>query len=873
MSMTVDRLMQEGCQKEKSEKLCRARGGESCAFDGAMIVLQPIADAAHVVHGPIACCGNSWEGRGSLSSKGDLHRQGFTTDLNEMDIVYGSEDKLYRAILKAVMETGAKAIFVHATCVSGLIGEDMEAVCRKAEMEAGVSVIPVNAPGFIGPKNLGNRIAGEVLLERVIGTGSAPAGQDRSSFFYVNLIGEYNIAGDLRLVEPVLNRAGIKIQAGITGNSTMEEIRNAHHAQLNMVVCSRALINVAREMERRYGIPYVEVSFFGETEMTKALRAVGEQMVRSGADSSFPERIEEVIASERQRLQNRLGAYSLLQGKKAVLYSGGVKSWSFISALMDLGIEVVAVGAKKSSAEDEEKMKKIMGRDAPIVEDVTPGNLLRLLKERGADMLVAGGRNKYLAVKEGYPFIDVNQERESPYAGYEGLINIARDLSSGIRFYERRSSTRPSGMRLTGEHVFRPGQDLVINPLKHSQALGAAIAFQGIHRAVPILHGAQGCNFLGKVLLTSHFREPISLVSSKMFVEDVVMGSEEILTRTIDGLIAKNSPEVIGVLTTGLSEVRGDDIRSDLKSRIAGSSAWIIPVSTPDYEGGLETGYAKALEAVIDAIATKNGHSGPSVKRGQINVLTGSCFTPADFMELRETIEAFGLRAIMIPDLAALDGSRKGVSTLALGGVTAAELEDAANTEFTIAIGAGMELPARKIKESFGIEYKLFDSLCGLENPKIFLETLSMISGMPTPKRFDRQRMILADALGDAHFYTGGKKACIALEPDHAVVMSGLLDEMGTTVIRAVIPQYAASASSIRACETIVGDLNSVGRGFDILISNSHAAETAGKLEVPLYQTGFPVNRLLGATSRVTVGYRGTLNTISEIGNLLMTAH
>jgi nitrogenase molybdenum-cofactor synthesis protein NifE len=873
MLVTVDKLMQEGCRKEKSEKLCRARGGESCAFDGAMIVLQPIADAAHVVHGPIACCGNSWEGRGSLSSKGRLHRLGFTTDMNEMDIVYGAEEKLYRAIIKTYAEARPAAVFVHATCVSGLTGEDIDSVCRRAETELGISVIPVNAPGFIGPKNLGNRIAGEVLLERVIGTGTSPVNQDRSSFFYVNLIGEYNIAGDLWLVEPVLNRAGVKIQAGITGDSTFEEIRNAHHAQLNMVVCSRALINVAREMERRYGIPYVEVSFFGETEMTKALRAVSEQMVRSGADSSFPGRIEEVIASERQRLQNRLGAYNHLKGKRAVLYSGGVKSWSFISALMDLGIEVVAVGAKKSSAEDEEKMKKIMGPDAPIVEDVTPRNLLRLLKEKGADMLVAGGRNKYLAVKEGYPFIDINQERERPYAGYEGLINIAEDLSAGVKFYERQALLRVDVLTQKEENVVNRKSDLVINPLKHSQTLGAAMAFQGIHRAVPVIHGAQGCNFLGKVLMTSHFREPISMVSSKMFVEDVVMGSEENLLKTIDNLIAKNSPEVIGALTTGLSEVKGDDILNSLKSRIADSGAWIIPVSTPDYEGGLETGYAKAVEAIIDTIAAGERNRKPSVKGGLINVLAGSYLTPADFTVLRETIEGFGLCAVMIPDLAALDGSRKGVSALALGGVTIAELEEAANSELTIAIGASMELPALKLKESFGIQYKLFDSICGLENSKIFLETLSMISGMPIPERFKRQRRVLIDGLRDAHFITAGKRVCLALEPDHAVAMSGLLYAMGATVVRAVIPQPAASASRIMADEVLVGDISSVGEGFDMLISNSHAVDTAKRLKVPLYQTGFPVNKIFGATARVTVGYRGTLNTINEIGNLLTRAH
>ncbi len=400
-----------------------------------MIVLQPIADTAHLVHGPISCCGNTWEGRGTQSSKGELHTMGFTTDMGEIDIVYGSEEKLLDAIRRTFEAVRPKAIFVYSTCVSGLTGEDIDAICKRAGNELDIPVIPVNAPGFVGPKNLGNRIAGEVLLEHVIGTGETPV----LTHTDINLIGEYNIAGDLWLVEPLLARAGIRILSKITGDSTFEEITWAHQAKLNVVVCSRALINVAREMERKYDIPYVEVSFFGSTEIAKALRKIAFTLQsRVGRDEpSLTSAVEDLIKVEERRLKQQLKPYHHLRGNKAVLYTGGVKSWSFISALHDLGIEIVAVGTKKSTLEDEEKMKEILGPDAPLVEDVTPKNLLRLLKERNADILIAGGRNQYLAIKEGYPFVDVNQERHTPYAGYLGLVNLAEQISNSLCFYER----------------------------------------------------------------------------------------------------------------------------------------------------------------------------------------------------------------------------------------------------------------------------------------------------------------------------------------------------------------------------------------------------------------------------------------------------
>ncbi len=874
MTTAIDRLTQDGCSTDDKHKVCRARGGESCAFDGAMIVLQPIADTAHVVHGPIACCGNSWEGRGTLSTKGELHTMGFTTDMSEIDIVYGSEEKLRAAIKRTFEAVKPKAIFVYSTCVSGLTGEDIDAACRRAEIELGIRVIPVNAPGFVGPKNLGNRIAGEVLLEEVIGTGETPI----MTHSDINLIGEYNIAGDLWLVEPLLAKAGIRILSRITGDSTFEEITWAHQAKLNVVVCSRALINVAKEMERKYGIPFVEVSFYGSTEIAKALRAIADTLQRKVGRDEPPltAMVEDLIKTEEKRLNQQLRPYQHLHGKKAVLYTGGVKSWSFISALRDLGIEIVAIGTKKSTAEDEEKMKAILGPDAPLVEDVTPKNLLKLLKDRNADILVAGGRNQYLAIKEGYPFVDVNQERHTPYAGYLGLVNLAGQISNGIDFYAQgnnqgtRFKESNANIVRTETRSLKQHRELLIDPLKHSPSMGAAMALQGIDRALPIIHGAQGCTFLGKVLLTKHFRDPIALATSKLFVEDVVMGSEEKLVQTIEGFIEKNDPAFIGVLTSGLSEVKGDDVSSVVKQ--LGSrypNRRIIHIPTPDYDGGLETGYARVIEKIVLSLESGDRKS----EGGQINVFAGSHCTPADFSEMRQIIESFGLKAIMLPDLSSLDGSRQGVSPLALGGTSIDELNTLGASSFTVAFGKSLEPAARLLEERTGVHYQMFDSATGLGDTDELLRTLSRISGKPIPRQYDRQRRVLVDAMRDAYFFFGGKKVCLALEPDHALQSAKWISAMGASVNLAIIPTLSVAAEHIPAREVQIGDLHSITGEFDVLVSNSHAEGTAKRLGIPLYEMGFPVYKSLGYTSKIMSGYRGMLSMVNDMANLLMKKH
>ena len=118
---------------------------------------------------------------------------------------------------------------------------------------------------------------------------------------FVNLIGEYNIAGDLWLVEPILKEAGIRVLSRITGDSTFEEITYAHRSKLNVVVCSRALINVAKGMEKKYGIPFIEASFFGKTEISKALKLIGSGVRGQGSRESLIEKIESIIANEKNK--------------------------------------------------------------------------------------------------------------------------------------------------------------------------------------------------------------------------------------------------------------------------------------------------------------------------------------------------------------------------------------------------------------------------------------------------------------------------------------------------------------------------------------------------------------------------------------------
>ncbi|MET0015480.1 MAG: nitrogenase iron-molybdenum cofactor biosynthesis protein NifE [Sedimenticola sp.] len=415
-----------GCAKPKPGATA---GG--CAFDGAQIALLPIADVAHIVHGSIACAGSSWDNRGTRSSGSRLFRIGMTTDLTEQDVIMGrGEKRLFHSIKQAIDSYSPSAVFVYNTCVPALIGDDIGAVCKAAEERWGTPVVPVDCAGFYGTKNLGNRIAGETMVKHVCGTREPDplpesVKHEGIEVHDIALVGEYNIAGELWHVLPLLDELGLRVLCTLSGDARYREVQTMHRSKANMMVCSKAMINVARKLQEAFETPWFEGSFYGVRDVSQALR----EFARLIDDPDLARRTETLIEREEQCISEKLEPWrEQLKGKKVLLYTGGVKSWSVIAALQDLGMEVVATGTKKSTEEDKARIRELMGKDAVMLEEGNPRALIDIVRDNGVDVLIAGGRNMYTALKARIPFLDINQEREFGYAGYEGMVELARQL-------------------------------------------------------------------------------------------------------------------------------------------------------------------------------------------------------------------------------------------------------------------------------------------------------------------------------------------------------------------------------------------------------------------------------------------------------------
>lgn len=431
--------------------------------------------------------------------------------------------------------------------------------------------------------------------------------------------------------------------------------------------------------------------------------------------------------------------------------------------------------------------------------------------------------------------------------------------------------------------IIKRHKALTVSPLKASQTLGSALAFLGFRSAIPLLHGSQGCTAFGKVFFVRHFREPIPLQTTAMDHVTTIMGPEDNVIEALRTLCEKHAPLLIGLSTTALSETQGSDVDMAVRKFRTRYPAFatipVVTVSTPDFSGCLETGFAKTLESIITTLVPSAALAGTRPgRRQQVNVLVGSSLTPGDIEEIKELIEQFGLRPVLLPDLSdSLDGhlGMEQFSPLTIGGAEVSELQTLGDASATLVIGASLHTAADVLHELTGVPDYRFDHLMGLAAVDRLILALHEISGQAVPERIERQRAQLHDALLDCHFMLGMSRFALAGDPDLIHAFSEFLHGVGAEVVVAVSPINAPVFARSQLAEIKIGDLDDLERmaqerGVDVLLTNSHGTEPARRLGRPLLRTGFPQYDRVGGYQKTWVGYRGSRQTLFDLANLLL---
>jgi nitrogenase molybdenum-iron protein NifN len=415
------------------------------------------------------------------------------------------------------------------------------------------------------------------------------------------------------------------------------------------------------------------------------------------------------------------------------------------------------------------------------------------------------------------------------------------------------------------------------NPLKSSTPLGAALAFLGVEGSVPLFHGSQGCTSFALVLAVRHFKEAVPLQTTAMNEPATVLGGAENLEEGLLVIASRMKPKFIGVASTALVETRGEDIAGELRTILTKrrelDEVRVVFATTPDFEGALEDGWARATSAIIEAVVQPKAQV-PSAAR-TVNVLPGVHETPGTIEELRRILGAFGLGARVVPDLSgSLDGHvpAQYVGT-SLGGATLFEIENMADALHTIAIGEHMRAPAELLTKKTGVPSTVLPTLLGLRQTDELIALLREISGVAVPSSLRRERSQLVDAMLDGHFHLSGKRIAIAADPDLLFSLFHFFHGLGALVEVAIASTKNSPLLATLPCKEVVvgdiGDFEELARRAEceLLVTHSHGNLAAEALGVPLFRVGFPIFDRLGHQHRSLGGYVGTRELIFQVAN------
>ena len=411
---------------------------------------------------------------------------------------------------------------------------------------------------------------------------------------------------------------------------------------------------------------------------------------------------------------------------------------------------------------------------------------------------------------------------------------------------------------------------LQTNPIKLSQPMGALLCFLGIKNCMPLMHGAQGCASFSKVFFTRHFSDPIAIQTTAVNdITAVIDGGEYSISEAIKNITKKVTPDLVGLFTTGMTETKGDDIKGAAK--LLEDVQLMCYVHTPDFEGGLESGFAKSVEAIVDQLVEEKD----TIDTNKAVLIPNVNLTPIEIEKIKEEITKFGFEVYALPDLSdSLDGHlglKQGA--LSSGGISVEDIKKLGDASVVISVGASVKKAGTLLKaKNEKMTHLHFDTVSGLLATDAFYKALMEFKAISKPvPSVVRWRKRLQDALLDTHFAIGGTKVVIALEADQALSVATTILEAGADIKAIVVPTKTTLLDHL-GCEVIIGDFEDVEEKLqdaDLLITNFHGERIAHKHHKALLLRGFPNYETVGNQLINDTLYEGSCYILFSLANLI----
>lgn len=418
-----------------------------CAYAGSKgVVWGPVKDMVHISHGPVGCGQYSWgtrrnyySGITGINSFGVMQ---ITSDFQEKDIVFGGDKKLEKIINEIEMMFPLnKGISIQTECPIGLIGDDIEAVARKKSNEIDKPIVPVRCEGFRGvSQSLGHHIANDSLRDWIY-EKDVKGADIPDSPYNISLMGDYNIGGDAWSSRKILEDMGLNVISQSTGDCTVSELANITKSKLVLLHCYRSMNYIARYLEEKFSVPWLEFNFFGPNQIFKSMRKIAEKF-----DDKIKDRteylIKEVYGPKLEKIKEKYAPK--IEGKKVVLYVGGLRPRHIIPAFKDLGAEIILTGYEFAHGDDYQRTLEYLDGTTVLVDDMNEYELEKVIKKLKPDLFGSGIKEKYQIQKSGIPFRQMHSwDYSGPYHGIDGFEIFAKDIDMAINGYIWKNITPP----------------------------------------------------------------------------------------------------------------------------------------------------------------------------------------------------------------------------------------------------------------------------------------------------------------------------------------------------------------------------------------------------------------------------------------------
>jgi nitrogenase molybdenum-iron protein alpha chain len=418
--------------------------GSICLLLPGISILNSIPDNVNLVHGAIGCGACSHSQNANTRSGGNLRTGAvkdaiwLSTALNETDVISGAENKLYDSILEADKLYRPKTITVVASCVPGIIGDDVDGVIERARSQVSARIVPVHCEGF--KTKIWATAYDAVYHGMAKAVFEDPNFNDpliKDDLYYqrlentkahtVNLFGVSSMGlADEKELTRYLNALDQRAVNPFPCFADPDSAYKLKYAGLSVSVCPTHDDYLLEHMKEDYGVPYVL------KHMPIGIENTGDWIRSVAAALGKSEAAERLIALETAEVDAALERYRpFFKGKRVFISAGEFRALATSNLLHDLGFEIAGI---RSYHHDEfanveyEKLLKNTRRDLVInIANAQPFEEANLLTAIKPDLFLGHWNGNSTATKLGIPS-HVIYNTGLAYVGYRGAFEFARRL-------------------------------------------------------------------------------------------------------------------------------------------------------------------------------------------------------------------------------------------------------------------------------------------------------------------------------------------------------------------------------------------------------------------------------------------------------------